>query len=72
MARKENANLPQELPLAGHGGLGLLSQLLGWEAEIRRSRFKAIPGKKFVQLHLNQWLGEVAKTFHPSYEGKHE
>jgi hypothetical protein len=33
---------------------------------------KASLGRKFWKPHLNQWLGAMVHTYHPSYSGKYK
>jgi hypothetical protein len=33
------------------------------------SRFEAVPGKKFLRLHLNEYQNIVVLMYHPSYKG---
>jgi hypothetical protein len=43
--------------------------LVTWEAEIERIAIRNQPPQKVHKPHLNQWLGKVAYTCHPSYTG---
>jgi hypothetical protein len=45
--------------------------LTTWKAEIQRNATTTTT-KKFLTLHLNQWLATEVHTSHPSYSGKHK
>jgi hypothetical protein len=46
--------------------------LTTWKQKPGGLWLKAIPGKKFAKLHLNQWLGIVTCACHISYMMNHK